>query len=183
MTHSERLSRMKGNDIIYEFHQSIHQLEASGPVPRKQLRYRVSYNYKSSFFHEKYPCNLFYESDLSKNNIYLLLSDSGKSPYQYFTDGEANSFEKVKKTMVAHYTFMPNWFICLKSVNPKPLPKKFYKWFETYKKDFLSEYRLPKWDHIDEYSAVLLATPKLSQNVTDLISKSGYTYHTLKLQS
>jgi hypothetical protein len=180
--HNERLSKLKNNHIIYEFHQSIHQAEhdSKNTAPRQQRKYRISYSNQSAPFHEKFPCNLFYSKELIKDNIYLLFSDSGKRPYDYFFDNDTDTMEKVRKTMVANYTFMPNWFVCLESHTPSELDPSFYTFFEKYKSWFLEKFRLNKWDHVDEQSAVLVAETADETDVSKLIN-SGYFYKTVEL--
>jgi len=180
--HNERLSKVKNNHIIYEFHHSIHQAEhdSRNIVPRQQLKYRISYNNQSAPFHERLTCNPFHSKELSKGNIYLLHSDSGKRPYDYFFDNDIDTMEKVKKSMVATYTFMPNWFVCLESRKPSKLDPDFYTFFAKYKSWFFKEFGLEKWDEVDEQSAVLLAETNNETEVLKLIN-SGYLYKTLEL--
>jgi len=179
MYHNDVLSRKKNNDIIYEFHQSIHKMERQNSgIPSRADMHRVSYSRFSAPFHKKFPCNLYYTDQLLKDNLYLLIADSGKRPHEFWTDGESEDKNNIDKTMMAHYTFKPDWFVCLQSKHPSPLSEKFYGWFEQHKSTFLKKYGLKKWDDIDENSAVLLAKPNSADPISNWI-KIGYNFQTI----
>jgi len=184
MDYNMRLAVNEDRHLLYEFHQAIHHAESemdSDNFYRYTQMHQISYSYKAAAFQEEFPCNRYYSSSLKKDNLYLLYSDSGKKPYNYYYDGEPPEFEKVKKTMVSHRTFIPNWFVCLQDRDPGQLPSKFYDFFEPFKAWFLKTYNLDKWDHVDENSAVLLATPSTDQDVADLLLHQGYEYSHIKL--
>lgn len=184
MEHHDRLSRIKNCDIIYEFHQSIHTLERelTGADRVEDRMHKVSYSRKSTPFHDKIRCNLYYADQLVANNIYLHIAESGKKPMECWDDGESSDEANLDRVMVAHHNYKPDWYICLRSHVPTPLPKEFYKWFDPYKNTFLKKFGLEKWDHIDEQSSVLLATIDDTQDVASLISK-GFIYHRLEFNS
>jgi hypothetical protein len=184
MDYNMRLAVNEDRHLLYEFHQAIHHAESemgSDDFYRYTQMHQISYSYKAAAFQEEFPCNRYYSSSLKKDNLYLLHSESGKKPYNYYYDGEPPEFEKVKKTMVSHRTFIPNWFVCLQDRDPGQLPSKFYDFFEPFKAWFLKTYNLDKWDHVDENSAVLLATPSTDQDVADLLLHQGYEYSHIKL--
>lgn len=183
MHHNDVLSRKKNNDILYEFHQSIHSMERQNSgISRHDDMHRVCYSRFSAPFHKKFPCNLYYADQVVKDNLYLLIADSGKRPLECWSDGEANDENNIDKTMIAHYTFKPDWFISLQSKQPRPLSDKFYEWFEKHKATFLKKYGLNKWDEIDETTSVLLARPKTPSHISDYIKK-GYSFNTLEISS
>jgi len=182
MEHHDVLSRKDNNDIIYEFHQCIHRVEIEvngGTLPEDKM-HKIGYCNTSTPFHVNFPCNLHYADKLLANNIYLCIADSGKRPYDCWMDKESDDRQNIDKTMIAHYTFKPDWFISLRSLVPPVLPQEFYQWFEPHRKEFLSKYGLNKWDHVDEYSAVLLATPNELENIAVLIKK-GFAYDRIEL--
>ena len=184
MEHADRMSRNQSKHILYEFHQAIHQTE-SAMDEKSHYKWThmhiVSYSDKAGLLQDEFPCNKHYSDSLIQDNIYLLYSQSGKKPYNYFFDGEPADFEKVKKVMKPHHTFIPNWFICLEDREPIHLPQEFWDFFEPFRPWFLENYGLEKWDHEDEYGGVLLAKPLTDENVSEMISKKGYTYSHIEL--
>ena len=178
------MSRNQSKDVLYEFHQAIHKTESKMDDTahwKWTKMHIIAYSYKAGLFEEEFPCNKFYSDELERGNIYLLFSQSGKKPYNYFFDSEPADFDKVKQIMKAHHTFIPNWFVCLEDRVPRTLPLEFEKFFEPYRSWFLKKYGLQKWDAVDEQSGVLLAKPDKAKNVHQLIAQGGYTYSHIEL--
>jgi hypothetical protein len=184
MDNADRLSRIQDCEIMYEFHQAIHRVERkmSGTPMHEDQMHEITYSRASAPLHKRFPCNQFYADRIIKNNIYLRFAESGKRPSECWDDKETATKENLDKTMVAHYTFKPDWFISLKSYHPSPLPKQFDDWFYPFRQDFLDRFGLSKWDHVDEQSAVHLASPTDTTDVASLI-RQGYLYQGLVLNS
>lgn len=184
MDNADRLSRIKECDIIYEFHQAIHRLERqmTGTQMHEDEMHEITYSRNSDPFHKTFPCNKFYADRVLQNHIYLRIAESGKQPVECWDDGETASKQNIDKIMVPHYHFKPNWFISLKTRIPAPLTKEFEEWFAPFKQDFLDKFGLSKWDHVDEQSAVHLASPTDTTDVASLI-RQGYLYQGLVLNS
>jgi len=67
-----------------------------------------------------------------------------------------------------HTTLRASFFISCEDIIPKVLDSEFIKWFAQYKKNWLTQHNIVKWDEIDECSAALLAIANHKEDITNL---------------
>jgi hypothetical protein len=163
----EKLSKTN-NKILYRFHHAIHNAEHG--FKRRKKKLIIGWGTKEGPLNEVFDCNTYYENTLKKNNLYLMWSELGKTPYTYWKNNEPSNQDRINELCKPHMTFRAQFFISLDTIKPKAkaFDKKFIEWFARYKDVWLKHYKLLKWNEIDEYSAPLLATAKHNQTLNSL---------------
>ena len=69
VTNHNRLSLIKNNDILYKFHNAIHELEKKN----RDVRFYIGWGTSEGPLEEQFNCNEYYADAFIKNNLYLLL--------------------------------------------------------------------------------------------------------------
>ena len=150
----DRLSRLKNNAILYQFHIAIHHSEQP-TAPRDKIK--VGWGVKDGPLKEKIDCNEYFEPTIKKNFLYATESELGKTPYQYWANGEPADETRFNQLCKPHITLRAKFHISLVDIDPIGFKKDFIDWFSNYSKSWLAKYRLPMWRPIDEQCAPLLA--------------------------
>jgi hypothetical protein len=150
----EKLSKTN-NKILYRFHHAIHRAEHNVKITKNKII--VSWGTNEGPLNELFDCNPYYENTLKKNNLYLMWSELGKTPYTYWRNNEPSNQDRINELCKPHIIFRAQFFINFNTINPESFDQKFVEWFAPYKDAWLKHYKLPKWNEIDEYSAPILA--------------------------
>lgn len=163
----DTLSRKKDNSAMYKFHRAIHfyeykQLDANHRAPG-----HISWGVKGGPLEEKFNCNPYYEEEIIKGNLYLPWAELGKTPVDYFNDEEPSEQTRFNQLAKPHVTLRSRFFVAKANFKPKSLDPDFIEWFNVYKEGWLDHHNIPKWDHIDEKSAPLLAIAGHTHGITD----------------
>jgi len=158
----DRLSRLKNNAILYQFHNAIHHSEQL-KAPRDKIK--VGWGVKDGPLTEKFDCNEYFESTIKKNFIYATESELGKTPYQYWENGEPADQTRFNQLCKPHITLRAKFHISLVDIDPIEFKKDFIDWFSNYSTSWLAKYRLPTWRPIDEQCAPLLAYTDCTDNL------------------
>ena len=149
----DTLSRKKNNSVFYKFHRAIHFCEDG----ISESKIRGGWGTYEGMLTTKFKCYDFYEDKIIQNNIYLPWAELGKKPLNYWDNQEPNDQERFNALAKPHTTFRAQFFIATTNIDPTPLEDEFIEWFGKYKEQWLKFHNIKKWDHIDEYSAPLLA--------------------------
>lgn len=165
-THDD-LSRRKDNSSLYKFHRAIHFYESRQIDPEYKGIGHIGWGVKGGPLEVVFNCNPYYESSLQQGNIYLPWSELGKTPLQYYNNGEPNTQSRFNHLAKPHITLRSKFFIAKKDMVPDRLDKQFITWFEEFKQGWLDHHRIEKWDEIDEKCAPLLAHTDQAQQVSD----------------
>ena len=159
------LSKRKNNSVLYKFHHSIHFHESENNKELEKIN--VGWGVKEGPLTEHFYCNQYYEPALVKNNVYLPWAELGKTPLSYWKNAEPNNQARFNELSKPHITFRPKFFVATKNIKPTNLRDSFVDWFDHYKQSWFEHYNISKWNHIDEYSAPLLA---VANHQEDLIN-------------
>jgi len=65
----DRLSKIKNNDILYKFHNAIHELEKKN----RDIRFYIGWGTSEGPLEEQFNCNEFYAETFVKNNLYTII--------------------------------------------------------------------------------------------------------------
>ena len=147
------LSTKQDNSGLYRFHRAIHVYESG----MNASKIRAGWGKYEGLLTTEFQCNKFYEDKIIRNNIYLPWAELGKKPQTYWENKEPDDQERFNTLAKPHTTFRAQFIIATSNINPRPLENNFIKWFTKYKEEWLNFHNITKWDHIDEYSAPLLA--------------------------
>ena len=158
----DRLAPLKDNAILYKFHNAIHHIEQK-TAPRERIK--VGWGVKEGPLAENFHCNEYFESTIKKNFIYATESELGKTPYQYWENGEPADQTRFNQLCKPHLTLRAKFHISLVDVDPVAFKKEFVDWFSKYSEDWIAKYRLESWRPIDEQSAPLLAYTDYTDNL------------------
>ena len=161
----DRLSKLKDNSILYQFHHAIHYHESKSN--KQKTKISVGWGTKEGLLTENFRCNEHYESYIQKNNVYLPWSELGKKPLDYWQNNEPANQIRFNELAKPHITLRAKFFISTEDTVPLDLDNNFIKWFETFKNNWLQQYNLTKWDKIDEHSAPLLAIADHNESLVD----------------
>jgi hypothetical protein len=171
-----RLSKLKNNDILYKFHNAIHELEK-----KNKNRFYIGWGVKEGPLEEKFNCNEFYSETFIKNNLYLPWTELGKLPLDYYNDKEPIEFNRFYELSKPHITLRAKFMIALKDVAPQELSQDFEKWFSQFRTQWLKHYNIKDWRARDEYMGVLLAEPQDRTIDIEQVLKEYPTFHSLEI--
>jgi len=90
VSNHDRLSKLKNNDILYKFHNAIHELEKQAIGKR----FYIGWGTAEGPLEEKFNCNEFYAKKFIKNNLYLPWTELGKTPLDYYNNNEPAEFNR-----------------------------------------------------------------------------------------
>lgn len=176
VTNHDRLSKVKNNNVLYEFHNAIHELE-------KQVgkRFYIGWGINEGPLVEQYNCNKYYSKTLIKNNLYLPWTELGKTPLDYYNNNEPNNVERFCNLVKPHITLRAKFMIALKDYDAPDLSQEFQQWFAQFKTQWLEHYNIPDWRACDEYLGVLLAQSEDPTMDIEQVLKQYPTFHSLEL--
>ena len=163
----DTLSRKKQNSALYKFHRAIHFYESRQLDPNHNGIGHIGWGVKGGPLEVQFDCNPYYADKIIKGNIYLPWSELGKTPVQYFNDREPDDQSRLNQLAKPHITLRSKFYVAKNNIVPIELDKQFTNWFKEYKQAWLNHYNIPKWDHIDERSAPLLAHADHEYELTD----------------
>ena len=164
----ELLSKKSNSKFLYVFHHAIHDRERKH---KKETKHYVGWGTKEGPLTMRYKCNEFYADHLEKNNLYLPWSELGKTPLAYYKNKEPSSLDRFIELGKPHVTLRPRFVICRQEEAVKKFDDGFKNWFATLSQGWLSHYGMERWREADEFSGVLLATPKDASADVDIILK------------
>jgi hypothetical protein len=175
VTNHDRLSKLKNNDVLYEFHNAIHELE-------KQVskRFYIGWGTSEGPLEEQFNCNEFYAETFVKNNLYLPWTELGKTPLDYYNNHEPEELDKFCKLSKPHITLRAKFMIAMKDFDPPALSREFEQWFSQFKTQWLQHYNIKDWQARDEYLGVLLAEPEDRTIDIKQVVKEYPTFHSLE---
>jgi len=146
------------NDIIYEFHGSIHYAENKINNTLPQGVIYIGWGIKEGPLMNRYNSQIHYtREDINSGDIYLAWSELAKIPTVYFRDNEPNDQKRFNSLVKPNITHRPKFKIYKKSFSYLPFELKFTEWFKTYKQSWLNLYELEDWQPYDEQGGVHLA--------------------------
>jgi hypothetical protein len=177
VSNHDRLGKIKNNDIVYSFHNAIHELEDQ----KIGTYFFVGWGIKEGPLTEKVMCNEFYEKNILKNNIYLPWSELGKTPMIYYRDKEISNIDRLCELAKPHTTLRAKFTIALKNFTMVDFPSGFKEWFDPFKQAWLDHYKIKDWRIQDEYAGVLLAEPKDQTMDIEQVLKEYPTFHSLEI--
>jgi hypothetical protein len=177
VSNHNRLSKFKNNDIVYNFHNAIHELEDQ----KIGVNFFVGWGTKEGPLTEKFMCNEFYTKSILKNNIYLPWSELGKTPMIYYRDKEVSNINRLCELVKPHLTLRAKFTIALKDFTMIDFPTGFKEWFDPFKQTWLDHYKIKDWRIQDEYSGVLLAEPEDRTIDIKQILKEYPIFHSIEL--
>ena len=151
----ERLSKIKGNEILYKFHHSIHRNENKPDSENDSII--VGWGIKEGPLTQQFNCHPFYADSIERNKIYLPWSELGKKPLEYWRDKEPNDQQRFNQLSKPHLTFRPKFFIALYDATPQAFDNDFVEWFSKYKKQWCDVHGINDYKEKHQYSAPVLA--------------------------
>jgi hypothetical protein len=150
-------------NIFHRLHRKIHQLEMilssadkawltgdwgekGGPITTTHMESPYAY----------------YELNIKAGNIYQLMGEFGKTPYQYWKDHDIDNVDHFLANCKPHVTFRPSFSVFLKDVDYNQIDPEFEIWFARYRSAWSEKYQA---DELSVYGhgGVLLATPADNQ--------------------
>jgi hypothetical protein len=177
VSNHSRLSKLKNNDVLYKFHNSIHELEKQGIGKR----FYIGWGTIEGPLEEQFNCNEYYAETLVKNNLYLPWTELGKTPLDYYNNNEPAEFDRFCELSKPHVTLRAKFMIAMKDFNPPTLSPEFEQWFAQFKTQWLEHYNISNWRACDEYLGVLLAEPQDPTIDIERVVKEYPTFHSVEL--
>lgn len=177
VSNHDRLSKLKNNDILYKFHNAIHELEKQ----KIGKRFYIGWGTSEGPLEEKFNCNEFYAETFIKNNLYLPWTELGKTPLDYYKNNEPTEFNRFCKLSKPHITLRAKFMIALKDFDPPKLSAEFEQWFAQFKTPWLQHYNIRDWRACDEYLGVLLAEPENRTIDIKQVLEEYPTFHSVEL--
>jgi len=162
------LSRKKNNSALYKFHHAIHFYESkelNATIHNETIT--VGWGVKGGPLEESFPCNPYYSDKIIQNNLYLPWAELGKTPLQYFKNGEPSNQSRFNQLAKPHITLRSRFYVAKNNKLPKPLDKEFIEWFKNFEQEWLEHHKIPKWNEIDEECAPLLAHAEHNYNLSN----------------
>jgi hypothetical protein len=175
----DRLSMIKNNDILYKFHNAIHQLEKENI--KTGLGFYIGWGINEGPLEETFNCNEFYAETFIKNNLYLPWTELGKTPLYYYINKEPEDINRFCELAKPHETLRAKFMIALKDFNPPRLSQEFEQWFAPFKSLWLQHHNIKDWRACDEYLGVLLAEPEDKNIDIEQMLKVYPMFHSIKL--
>lgn len=172
-----KLSKLKNNDILYKFHNAIHELEKQ----EIRKRFYIGWGTSEGPLEERFNCNEFYAEAFIKNNLYLPWTELGKTPLDYYNNNEPAEFNRFCELSKPHMTLRAKFMIALKDYNPPAISQDFQQWFAPFKTQWLEHYKIRDWRARDEYLGVLLAEPQDRTMDIERVLKEYPTFHSVEL--
>jgi len=177
VSNHDRLSMIKNNDIVYKFHNAIHELEKKN----RDVRFYIGWGTKEGPLEEQFNCNEYYAETFVKNNLYLPWTELGKTPLDYYNNNEPTDLNRFCELSKPHITLRAKFMIALKDFDPPALSPEFKQWFAQFRTPWLEHYNIRDWRARDEYLGVLLAEPQ-DQNIDiERVVKEYPTFHSVEL--
>jgi hypothetical protein len=177
VSNHDRLSTMKNNNVVYKFHNAIHELEKKN----RNVRFYIGWGTNEGPLEEKFNCNEFYAETLIKNNLYLPWTELGKTPLDYYNNNEPTDLNRFCELSKPHSTLRAKFMIALKDFDPPKLSEEFEQWFATFKTSWLEHYNISDWRACDEYLGVLLAEPEDPIIDIEQVLKEYPSFHSVEL--
>lgn len=176
VTNHDRLSKLKNNKILYEFHNAIHELE-------KQIgrRFYIGWGTNEGPLEEQFDCNEYYNETLVKNNLYLPWTELGKTPLDYFKNHEPNDLARLCSLAKPHITLRAKFMIARKDFSPPPFTREFLEWFSQHRAAWLDHYSITDWRPRDEHIGVLLAEPADADMDIEKLLEEFPNFHSMEL--
>ncbi len=176
VTNHDRLSKLKNNKILYEFHNAIHELE-------KQIgrRFYIGWGTNEGPLEEQFDCNEYYNETLVKNNLYLPWTELGKTPLHCFQNNEPINFQKFCNLAKPHVTLRAKFMIALQDLDPPALSQEFQQWFLQFRTPWLKHYNIRDWRARDEHTGVLLAEPADANMDIEKLLEEFPNFHSVEL--
>ena len=151
------LSNKDHDDILYNFHESIHYFENEF---EKAEWYNVGWGIKEGPLTNTLPnASSYYADAIVKNNIYLPWAELGKKPYTYFLNNEPCDEKRFCDATSPHITFRAKFTIAMEDFNPIPFPMEFSDFFHKLKSSWKRKYGVDSWTEVDQYCGIPLAEP------------------------
>jgi hypothetical protein len=176
VTNHDRLSKLKNNNVLYEFHNAIHELEKQAGK-----RFYIGWGTSEGPLEEQFNCNEYYSETLVKNNLYLPWTELGKTPLHYYNNNEPTNVERFCNLAKPHVTLRAKFMIAMKDFDPPALSPEFEQWFAQFKTQWTRHYNIKDWRACDEYLGVLLAEPQDRTIDIEQVVKEYPTFHSLEL--
>jgi hypothetical protein len=173
----DRLSTVKNNDILYKFHNAIHELEKKN----RNVRFYIGWGTSEGPLEEQFNCNEYYAETFVKNNLYLPWTELGKTPLDYYNNNEPEDIDRFCELAKPHETLRAKFMIALKDFNPPRLSQEFEQWFAPFKSLWLQHHNIKDWRACDEYLGVLLAEPQDRTIDVKQVLEVYPMFHSIKL--
>ena len=177
VSNHDRLSMLKNNDILYQFHNAIHELEKKNT----DVRFYIGWGTSEGPLGEQFNCNEFYAETFVKNNLYLPWTELGKTPLDYYNNHELGELDRFCELSKPHVTLRAKFMIALRDFDPPALSPEFEQWFSQFKTQWLEHYNITDWRPRDEYLGVLLAEPQDRTVDIEQVLKEYPTFHSLEI--
>lgn len=161
--HHGKLSKKRGNDILYKFHHSIHHNEDKPNSKKNSIM--VGWGTKEGPLTQQFLCHQFYADSIERNQIYLPWAELGKKPFVYWKNKEPNDQQRFNQLSKPHLTFRPKFFIALHDSTPQAFDTDFVKWFSKYKKQWCDAHGINDYEEKHQYSAPVLAHTDYSDSL------------------
>lgn len=177
VSNHDRLSTVKNNDILYKFHNAIHELEKKN----RNVRFYIGWGTIEGPLEEQFNCNEYYAETFVKNNLYLPWTELGKTPLDYYNNNELAEFNRFCELSKPHVTLRAKFIIAMKDFDPPALSQEFEQWFAQFKTPWLEHYNIKDWRACDEYLGVLLAEPADQTVDIERVVKEYPTFYSVEL--
>lgn len=150
----------KIREIFHKMHRLIHELESKLNEQNKKSLY-AGWGEKegpltSNFDSLPYK---FYKESLP-GCLSLKWAEFGKTPWEFWRDGEKNDLIHFLETCLPHVTFRAQFSLTL-SHQTLTFDEKFYTWFSEYKDVWYKKYQID-WNPLYQWGGIVLAVPDKS---------------------
>ena len=153
--HSIYEKNYNGNGDWLQYHEPIHLLEGNLPSPRVHL----SYGELAGPLDRTYRYNELLSSvtDISAGDCLVVFSELGKTPYNYWRDGEPDNL--IRLCELAKPRRRLYFQITIELAEHKKIPhdlEQFEQWFSQYKSDWCRHWGIPDWSPEQIFGGILI---------------------------
>lgn len=146
-------------EIFHKMHRLIHNLEFKIQKYNKINSLYAGWGEKEGPLTSKFnPLPYEFYKESVPGAINLKWSEFGKTPWQYWRDGEKDDIDYFLKTCIPHITFRAQFNLIIRQHQTLTFDQNFYTWFSKYKDIWYKKYHCD-WTPLQEWGGIVLAVP------------------------
>jgi hypothetical protein len=162
--HSHYENGYNGNPDWLHYHEATHVAEIiNESTPPYNWMYHIGYRELAGPLEKKFTrdhCNLFV-TEVEQGDCFVEFSELGKTPYDYWEDGEADSLDRFCQLAKPCIKFRPKFSIAIQDQQLLPDTEqldRFTQWYIQYKSDWCRHWQISDWSIQDIFGVIKIGT-------------------------
>ena len=154
-------------DVFHRMHKNLHLLEnMRSDKPQQFLA--IGWGEREGMLKGAIPEDRYeHYVPTQPGSLYLSWAEFGKTPYQFWKNGDVDTDENFFVTAKPHLTFGVHFSLCIG--NASLMEPEFNEWFSKYEEPWRDRYDMG-WNDVHNSHSILLATPCEQIDVSEIVT-------------